>query len=487
MLNYSLEQVKALSQQYNLIGLTEMCYADTHTPISIFQKLSKQAHCFLLESVEGNQDRARYSFIGRNPFLTFIHREGNTTIEHADGTVEQTTGNPVMQLKQLMEKYRVAPLDQQLRFTGGAVGYFGYDLIRHYEHLPNVPYDDLQLPEAHFMLCDEVIVFDHVKQKILIIVHLHTEQIIDQAYEKACERIEAIKNELAQPLETPKLLPKGKFTLKSNVSKDEFCAMVNKAKQYIKDGDIFQVVLSQRLTIQTDLDPLKVYRALRIINPSPYMYYLKFDDYALVGASPEMLVRVTDGVVRTCPIAGTKPRGKDEQEDAQIAAALLADEKEIAEHNMLVDLGRNDIGKVSKFGTVEVTDYKHIEKYSHVMHVVTNVKGTLAEGKDAYDALMAVMPAGTLSGAPKVRAMEIIDELENVKRGCYGGAIGYIGFDGSLDSCITIRTVVFKNGTAYLQAGAGIVADSIPASEYEETLSKANALLKALEEAGDIA
>lgn len=485
MFNFSLDEVREYAKEFNLIPVTMEFYADTLTPISIFKSLATCADCFLLESVEGSSEIARYSFIGRNPFITLKSQNNQTQISQ-NGKTKSITGNPVQILKNLLSKYKAVKMDNAIRFTGGAVGFFGYDLIRHYENLPNQPQDDLNMPEAHFLLCDQIIAFDHAKQKVVIIINLHAEKGIEREYENAKKTVEQIRTQLEKPVLLEQNHTKTKIKYTSNITSKQFCEMVKKAKEYIKNGDIFQVVLSQRLCVKTDIDPFDVYRALRLVNPSPYMYFLKFEGYTLAGASPEMLVRVADGKVKTCPIAGTRKRGRTEAEDIALAQELLNDPKETAEHNMLVDLGRNDLGKVSKFGTVKVLNYKSIEKYSHVMHIVTNVEGEMNPNNDSFDALMAVMPAGTLSGAPKIRAMEIIDELENVKRGSYGGAIGYIGFDGDLDSCITIRTVVFKDGKAYVQAGAGIVADSVPETEYEETLSKAGAVLKAIEEAGEM-
>lgn len=419
--------------------------------------------------------------------------KNKTIIRERNGSQREVEGNPVEIIKGIMGKFKGANLPNLPRFNGGAVGYFGYDLIRHYENLPNVPEDDMGLPECHFMFTDEVLVYDHLKQKIHIIVNLHVNGNIERAYISAVDRIKTIHREIldtrwktADNSVLSYNKKKNELAVTSNISKEDFCRNVLKAKQYIRDGDIFQVVLSQRLCVETNENPFNIYRALRVINPSPYMYYLKFGGYRIIGSSPEMLVRVENGIVETCPIAGTRKRGRTKEEDEALEKELLSDEKEIAEHVMLVDLGRNDIGRVSKFGTVAVKNLMHIERYSHVMHVVTNVQGEIREDKTPFDALMSILPAGTLSGAPKVRAMEIIDELETVKRGPYGGAIGYLSFNGNLDSCITIRTIILKDGKAYVQAGAGIVADSVPEREYEECYNKAMALLKAIEEAGEI-
>ncbi len=489
-----LSEVKVLSQSYNIIPITMEVYADMETPISLFKRFEDSEFCFLLESVEGGEKWARYSFIGRNPFIVVKSGSNKNIIEDRDGNISIENGNPIEILKKLLGKYKGADLPKLPRFNGGAVGFFGYDLIRYYENLPDVPEDDLDIPESHFMFTDEVIVFDHLKQKIHIIVNLHVEGgNIERSYKSVIERIKAIYREIlssrwkiADNFKPEFEAKEKKFSFKSNITKERFCDTVLKAKQYIKDGDIFQVVLSQRLCVETEQEPFNVYRVLRVINPSPYMYYLKFKDYRIVGSSPEMLVRVENGIVETCPIAGTRKRGETREEDEALEKELLSDEKELAEHTMLVDLGRNDIGKVSKYGSVAVNNFMHIERYSHVMHIVTNVSGELKDDETPFDALMSILPAGTVSGAPKVRAMEIIDELENVKRGPYAGAIGYLSFNGNLDSCITIRTMVFKDGMAYIQAGAGIVADSVPENEYEETINKARALLKALEEVGEM-
>jgi len=486
-------EVKKLAVDNKLVPISMEVYADMETPISLSKRFEQSRFCFLLESVEGGEKWARYSFIGRNPFLTVKSIDSKVYIEEKNGKVAELNGNPIEILKDLMNKYRGANVPGLPRFNGGAVGYFGYDLIRYYENLPDVPEDDIGLPECYFMFMDEVLVFDHLKQKIHIIVNLHVNGNIERAYNSTIERIKEIYREVLMSRwkisdsYKPEFESTRKvFGFKSNISKEQFCENVVKAKEYIRNGDIFQVVLSQRLSVNTEKDPFDVYRVLRVINPSPYMYYLKFDDFKIAGSSPEMLIRVEDGSAETCPIAGTRKRGETGYDDELLEKNLLADEKELAEHMMLVDLARNDIGKISKYGTVKVKDLMHVERYSHVMHIVTNVQGELRKDKDSFDGLMSVLPAGTLSGAPKIRAMEIIDELETVKRGPYGGAIGYLSFNGNLDSCITIRTIIFKDGVAHVQAGAGIVADSVPENEYEESMNKAKALLKALEEVEEI-
>ena len=489
MFNLSVNEVKALSKDYNLIPVSMELYADMDTPISVFKRMRTDKNCFLLESIGQNSVTARYSFIGRNPFLSFSCIGDEITVADYTGKTETYTGDAMKELEKIVTKYKAPELSDIPSFNGGAVGYFAYDIIRYYEELPMDVIDELHLPDMHFMLTDEIIAFDHSTQKIHIIVNVHAEGDIESQYKKATNRILDIRDEmsdLSKLMEKEERQYRSSSKVTSNVTKEEFCAAVERAKEYIKNGDIFQVVLSQRFTVETSVSPFNTYRALRLINPSPYMYFLDFGDYQIVGASPEMLVRVENGIVQTGPIAGTRWRGKTLEEDLKLEQELLNDEKEIAEHTMLVDLGRNDIGKVSEFGSVKVTRFKYVERFSHVMHIISDVEGKLRADKTCFDALSATLPAGTLSGAPKIRAMEIIDELETVKRSVYGGAIGYISFNGSFDSCITIRTGVFKDGKAYVQAGGGIVYDSVPEYEYNESVNKASAVLKAIEEAGDI-
>lgn len=489
MFNLTLEEVKALSREYNIIPLTAECYADMDTPISVFKRMQTEKDCFLLESIGQNHVTARFSFIGRNPFIIFKSLGDEITVSHYTGKTETYKGKPMEELQKLIGHYKAPKLADIPSFNGGAVGFFAYDIIRQYENLPNVNTDELNIPDMHFMFTDEIIAFDHARQKIVVIVNIHAEGDIENQYQKAMGRLLDIQREMSD-LSGLMMKEKREYRshskMTSNMTKEEFCANVEKAKEYIKNGDIFQVVLSQRFTVETNVRPFNAYRALRLINPSPYMYYLNFGDYQLAGASPEMLVRVENGVVQTGPIAGSRPRGKTVEEDVALEKELLADEKEIAEHTMLVDLGRNDIGRVSEFGSVKVTRFKYVERFSHIMHIISDVEGKLRKDKNCFDALASTLPAGTLSGAPKIRAMEIIDELEKTKRSTYGGAIGYISFNGNFDSCITIRTGVFKDGRAYIQAGGGIVYDSIPENEYQESVNKASAVLRAIEQAGDI-
>lgn len=484
------KEVLRLAKTYNLIPVVRHLLADTETPIRVFQHFYDEQRAFLLESVEGGVKWARYSFIGTDPFLMLEAKNGETRVNGPDGTAVSRE-RPVDVLKAYLRQYRSPSLPDLPRFTGGAVGFFGYDLLQYYEKLPAHRNDDLQLHDIKFMFCDQVIAFDHVKQQLKVIANVHvpkngTDAEILAAYEATCAKIEETIERLKRPLPTfsmsqspiPDDVDLGE--IRSNMSQEQYVGMVEQAKEYIRSGDIFQVVLSQRFEIETDVSPLHVYRILRTLNPSPYMYLLKMDDAVIVGTSPELLVRVEDDKVDTRPIAGTRPRGRTPEEDLALEKELLADEKERAEHLMLVDLGRNDLGRVCEFGTVKCDTFMQIERYSHVMHIVSNVTGRMAKDKDFFDAFISCLPAGTVSGAPKLRAMEIIAELENEARGTYAGAIGYLGFSGNLDTCITIRTIVFKGGKAYVQAGAGIVWDSVPENEYQETVNKAKAMLKAI-------
>jgi len=490
MYNPELEEVIRLSESYNLIPVARTLMADTETPIRVFRHFYQESKAFLLESVEGGAKWGRYSFIGTDPFLVIRGKNGMIEIEK-DGKHESYDEKPIALVKAVLGSYRSPSISDLPPFTGGAIGFFGYDLLQYYERLPAHKNDDLQMDDVHFMFCDQVIVFDHFKQQMKVIANVHIEPgaedaDIAAAYEAVCRKIESTVDRLRKPLpldstvsgHIPADVAMGE--LNSNMTKEQYIENVLKAKEYISAGDIFQVVLSQRFHIETDISPLQVYRVLRTMNPSPYMYYLKFDDEVIVGTSPEMLVKVDGDKVETRPIAGTRPRGETPEQDLALEKELLADEKEKAEHLMLVDLGRNDIGRVAEFGSVSCDSFMEIERYSHVMHIVSNVSGKLREDCDFYDAFISCLPAGTVSGAPKLRAMEIIAELEKEARGAYAGAIGYLGFSGNLNTCITIRTIIFKNGKAYVQAGAGIVYDSVPENEYMETVNKAKGMLKAI-------
>ncbi len=469
----SLEEVKNLAQTANLIPVYQEIVADLETPVSSFLKLKRGGYAFLLESVEGGERIGRYSFIGTEPYLTYKH-SGNDQ------------SDPLVPVIKELNKYRPATVAGLPKFSGGAVGYLGYEAVNRFEELPSPEKDDLKLPIAFFMFADTMLVFDHVTHRIKIISHVNTGEDIEAAYQKAEKRILGIIKELQGPLPNGMKKPDGEEShheIISNLSKQEFEAAVAKIKQYITDGEAIQVVFSQRLARPTRAEPFAIYRALRTINPSPYMFYLDFQDFQLIGASPEILVRVDDGVVTTRPLAGTRPRGKSVVEDERLEKELRHDEKERAEHIMLVDLGRNDIGRVSQAGSITVSELMDVERYSHVMHLVTHVEGKLRPDMKAYDALKACFPAGTVSGAPKIRAMEIIAELEPSRRGAYAGSAGYFSFSGNMDMAIAIRTIVLKDSVAYVQAGGGIVYDSVPEREYEESLNKAQATLKAIEQA----
>lgn len=482
MLYPTLNKVEELLKEYQMVPVFYEVLADYMTPIRMFQALRKEGTpCFMLESVENKDQWGRYSFIGINP-KSEIKISGKEL--EVDG-VKQKEEFKMSYLSDLIEKYKSPVMEDYPKLTGGLIGYFGYDMIRQVEKkLTNVPEDDLKMPECHLCMYDEIIAFDHLANKAVIIQNIHKGDNIKQKYEELEDKAELILHKMERPVS----LSKDRFTpakaeITSNLTKEQYEANVKKAKEYIKNGDIFQVVLSQRFEVETDVDPFDVYRCLRTSNPSPYLYFFDFIDYQVVGASPEKLVSVLNGNVATKPIAGTVPRGKTKEEDDMLVRQLVNDPKERAEHTMLVDLGRNDVGKVSKFGTVEVKNFMTVEKYSKVTHLVSDVQGELRDDENPINALMSVLPAGTLSGAPKVRAMEIIDELENKKRGVYGGTVGYLGFDGNIDTCIAIRTVVFKDGKGYVQAGAGIVNDSVPEKEFMETKNKALAVVNAVKEA----
>lgn len=470
----------------NLIPVYREILADMETPVSAFRKIDRGKYAFLLESVEGGEKWGRYSFLGANPSRVFRCKGGRVTILR-DGRIEEEkeVENPIAVLKEIMAAYRPVPVDGLPRFYGGAVGYFSYDTVRFFEDLPDQTEDTLNLPDAVFMITDTIVIFDNVSLKIKVVsnVHLDTGHDPAQEYDRAVERIEGIVEDLKKPMEHPPLemdySSEVKFT--SNFRQEEYQEVVERCKEYIRAGDVFQVVPSQRFQTEVSCDPFNIYRALRNINPSPYLRYLKLDDLILIGSSPEVLVRVEEGEVMVRPIAGTRPRGKTPEEDRLFERELLADPKERAEHIMLVDLGRNDVGRVARQGSVRVDELMVVERYSHVMHIVSNVVGELAENRDVFDVLAACFPAGTVSGAPKIRAMEIIDEMEPTRRGPYAGAVGYISYSGNLDTCITIRTLLIKDGVAYVQAGGGVVADSDPESEYFETVNKAKAMMRAVE------
>jgi anthranilate synthase component 1 len=468
----SLADIKALQSQGNVIPVYKSVIADFLTPVSAFLKLEKnQSHAFLLESIEGGERIARYSFLGGDPFLVTRYRNG----QPADF---------IQNLRETMDRFKSVQLPNLPPFTGGAVGYFGYDMVRTIEEIPQTGVDDLGVDDAVLMFYKTVLAFDHLRHQIHIISNVIVDDAqgsVDVQYQKAIEEIQRIEGILRAPLEVPRVTQNDRdVTVRSNFEKTQYLDAVAKAKEYIAAGDIFQVVLAQRFEVDLPTTAFEIYRALRVVNPSPYMYFLKMPETSIVGSSPEMLVRVRDREIEYRPIAGTLPRGATSAEDEANAERLKNDEKERAEHIMLVDLGRNDLGRVSKYGTVRVQELMFLEKYSHVMHLVSSLRGELRDDVDRWDSLMACFPAGTVSGAPKVRAMEIIDELEPTKRGVYAGAVLYVDFSNNLDSCIAIRTLVVRGNKGYIQAGGGIVADSVPENEYMETVNKSRALIRAI-------
>ncbi len=483
----SLAEFQALARRGNLVPLVVDLVADAETPVSAFAKIDQGQPCFLFESAEKNEASGRFSFIGFDPLVMFEAGGTNISItENGRTRTFETKSDPLRELETFMARFRVVTQHDLPHFPTGAVGFIGYDVVRFFE--PSVPMharDDLQLPDMIFMIARTLIVFDHRFRKLRLIFNAYVEEPsrAESAYAEAQQRLAQTLERLGQPV-VLRPLPAGAIrdlpVAQSNTTREEFQAMVVQAKELITAGDIFQTVLSQRFETDFSGDPLDLYRCLRFGNPSPYMFCLKFPGFTAVGSSPELHVRVREGLAEIRPIAGTRPRGSDSEEDDRLARELISDPKEQAEHVMLIDLGRNDLGRVAQFGSVRVTEQMVIERYSHVMHIVSHVIGRLREGKNGFDAMRATFPAGTVSGAPKVRAMQIITALEKSRRGSYAGIVGYFGFDGSVDSCITLRSVVLKNGKAYLQAGAGIVADSDPAREYDECVNKAKAMLEAI-------
>jgi len=484
----SLEQFRDLARKGNLIPVARQILADMETPVSAFRKIDSGNYAFLLESVEGGEQWGRYSFLGSNPSL--VVRARGERVEILQGQGAQDLGDvrdPFAALQRLLAHHRAVPVPGLPRFTGGLVGYLGYDTVRHLERLPSAAAADLGFPDALFLLTDTLLIFDNVTHRITVVsnavVRDESDHGVERTYRESQQKIDAIIAALRRPVGAPAGFAgsSGSAEPDSTFTRQGFCDAVLKAKAYIQAGDVIQVVLSQRLALKTEADPFDVYRALRVVNPSPYMYYLRLGDLRVVGSSPEMLVRMEGERIDLRPIAGTRPRGATEEEDRALGVELLADPKERAEHIMLVDLGRNDVGKVARVGSVSVSDLMTVERYSHVMHLVSHVRGLVEPGRGAFDVLGACFPAGTVTGAPKVRAMEIIEELEPVRRGPYAGAVGYVSFSGNLDTCITIRTILFSRGVALIQAGAGIVADSDPDREYEETMNKARALRRAIQ------
>jgi len=482
------KEFQRLAKKGNLLPIYAELLGDLETPVSVFLKVCEDnKYAYLLESVESADKIGRYSFLSTNPSLVFQSKGRDIKITNTKSKSQTkifTTTNPLDEIRKIQKRFKYVRLKQLPRFCGGFVGFISYDMVRFFEEIPDKNKDDLDLPDCIFMLSEDLIIFDHFEKKILIVTNVNVEnkRKIKASYYEAANKIIKTIRLLTSKVKIKSEIPRvnQRSSLQSNFSKDSFCRIIKKAKGYIKRGDIIQVVLSQRFKIKLSQSPIQIYRRLRSINPSPYMYYLKFPEFELVGSSPEMLVRCEDGNIETRPIAGTRPRGSNELEDEKLARQLLSDKKERAEHLMLVDLGRNDLGRVSKKGSVKVDKFMVIEKYSHVMHIVSSVVSRIDPKFDIFDVLASVFPAGTLSGAPKIRAMEIIDELENVRRGPYGGCVGYFSFSGNMDTCITIRTIVIKDGFGYIQAGAGIVADSRPEKEFAETKNKAKALIEAI-------
>ncbi|MFO7982811.1 MAG: anthranilate synthase component I [Desulfuromonadales bacterium] len=480
----SRDRFKSLSRQGNLVPIYREILADMETPVSALKKIDDGCNAFLLESLEGGEKWARYSFLGTGPGRLFRSWDNNYEILDGDKIVESGQQvDPFSRLREFVSDAEPVEVEGLPRFFGGAVGYLGYDMVRFIENLPDANSRKIGNYDSCFLLTENLLIFDNQRHTIKVVsnIRLREGEDPETAYQRGLVRIDALIDKLRArlPERTPRDHKPAEF--KSNFTRDQFKSAVEKAKEYVRSGDIIQVVLSQRFSAKLDEDPFDIYRALRVVNPSPYMFFLRFGATQIVGASPEVLVRQEGDIVDVRPIAGTRPRGISEEDDRRYEKELLADPKELAEHIMLVDLGRNDLGRVCRAGSVKVTEFKVIERYSHVMHIVSNVRGRLEPGNDSLDVFRAVFPAGTLSGASKIRAMEIIDELENSRREIYGGAVGYLSFSGNMDMAIAIRTLVVHDGTVHLQAGAGIVADSDPEAEYQETLNKAKGVMKAIE------
>ncbi|MBJ6723605.1 anthranilate synthase component I [Geomesophilobacter sediminis] len=475
---------QSLCSNGNLIPVYREILADLDTPVGAFKKIDDGRHGFLLESIEGGEKWGRYTFLGSSPAVVIRGNKDFVEIIEGDEIRRVEVSDPLQYIREFMEQYTPVEVAGLPRFFGGAVGYLGYDTVRYFERLPDTNPGLIGAFDAYFIITDTIVVFDSLSQKIKVVSNAHLDGTIspEAAYAEAQQKIEGLIARLKAPLPAVSSAPaQGKVSLSSNVKREEFEAAVVRAKEYVREGDIIQVVLSQRFSGALTVDPFDIYRALRTLNPSPYMFFLRLDETVVVGASPEVMVRKEGDMVELRPIAGTRPRGATPALDETLARELLADPKERAEHVMLIDLGRNDLGRVCRIGSVKVSELMVVERYSHVMHIVSNVQGRLAPGQDSFDVVRATFPAGTLSGAPKVRAMEIIEELEGARREVYGGAVGYFSFSGNMDLAIAIRTLVVKDGKVHLQAGAGIVADSDPAAEYQETVNKAMAVVKAIE------
>ncbi len=486
----NLETFKELSDKGNIIPVYRDILADTDTPVSALMKIAKGGNVFLFESVEGGEKWGRYSLLGTAPRMV-VRSRGRKVEIIEDGRVRNVEGDPIEVLREIMAGYKAVEVEGVARFSGGAIGYMGYDTIRHIERLPDTTPKDIDNYDLYFIFTDTFLLFDNVEHKIKVISNAFipngadTEEIYAASIEKIDSLIETLRSgSVDRPdngvKEADRILNRD-AEIESNFAHEDFLSSVERIKEYILEGDVIQTVLSQRFSTKLDVEPFDIYRALRVVNPSPYMFYISLDDIILVGSSPEVLVRVEGRDVNVNPIAGTRPRGATVAEDLKLEKELLADPKECAEHIMLVDLGRNDLGRVCEAGSVTLDEFMEIERYSHVMHIVSTVRGTLCSDASSFDALRAAFPAGTLTGAPKIRAMEIIEELEPCKRGIYGGSVGYLSYNGNSDMCIAIRTLVIKDDVIYIQAGAGIVADSVPQTEYEETENKARGMLKAIE------
>jgi anthranilate synthase component 1 len=494
-MNINFNEFKLLAGKGNLIPIYKEILGDADTPVSAFLKLNKKPS-FLLESVVGGEKWARYSFIGISPMLTITCNGNKVEIRDGSGVSHSETADPLNIIKDILSRFKPVDVKGLPRFSGGFVGYMGYDVVKFFERVPDIKKPAVAMPDMFMMLTDMLLIFDSLRQTIKVVCNVHIDgKDIRDAYDDAEKRIDDVIGMLKGGPKAQARYPSlmsysmlygaetagSKEAFSSNFRKEDFLAAVEKSKEYVMSGDVVQVVLSQRFERETDALPFDIYRTLRIINPSPYMYYLDTGDSQIVGSSPEILVRLEGDRITLRPIAGTRKRGETEEEDRALEEDLKKDPKEIAEHIMLVDLGRNDVGRVAETGSVKVTDLMTVERYSHVMHLVSNVEGALKKGLDSFDVFRACFPAGTVTGAPKVRAMEIIEEIEPTKRGAYAGTVGYFGYSGNMDTCITIRTLLIKGGKVYVQAGAGIVADSVPENEYMETVNKAMAMMKAVE------
>ena len=483
MVKPSCKEIEALVKEYNVIPICKEIYADIITPITLLRKISQVSdQYFLLESIEGGEKWGRYSFLGLNPIVHVTCKNKIVTIE--DGSFRQMEAEkPFDILRALLDQYKAPKISGMPPFTGGLVGYFGYEMIGYAE--PVLKLKSSEFNDFDLMLFDKVIAYDHLKQKISIVVNMRTDYVMEN-YGKAVTELEILTRFITEPMPFTQMSGVSKPSFYCNVTKDEYCHLVERTKEYIVNGDIFQAVISRRFETDYRDSLLNAYRVLRTTNPSPYMVFIQNKEVQLISASPETLVRLKDGTLSTFPIAGSRPRGESIEEDNDLEKELMVDEKELSEHNMLVDLARNDLGRISEYGSVKVIDYKRIQKYSRIMHITSEVVGSIKKEMDALDAIQAILPAGTLSGAPKIRACEIIEELEKTPRGIYGGAIGYIDFAGNMDTCIAIRMAVKKKDKVYVQAGGGIVADSVPEKEYEESGNKAKAVMEAIQNSGEL-